>query len=211
MIGRRYLLSITAATALSGAARADGTNLFDLNKSEVMRAEIREKLGVSRSPVEPSRVPAAATRAALAAVPGLTIEEAALLRLCSPFSLFRPWNEYQFKGRDDAGQLVWVRTKPNGGSPLVTRVVPLASVPEKDRAEGTKYAAKHGYTLTSALVVTLAKPSLVRVRMHTYYMLRGVSEQRPGVEDYVWLCGHDGVRMRDLDDMLVKEMGLEGD
>ncbi len=89
--------------------------------------------------------------------------------------------------------------------------MPIAKLPEAAIAEARQVAAKHGYTLTNALVVTRVDRSLFRKPVESmFYYLRGTSASQPGVERLVWLCElKEFPRLRDLDDVSLKLIGLD--
>jgi hypothetical protein len=210
MIGRRFLLSIAAAAALTGSTRAEGTDLLDM-LSEQDQSGVREMMEATRSEIELTRVPPAVTRAALEVVPGMKVEAAAVLRH-RPLAMlrYRQVKEYLVKGRDADGRAVGVRTRANGGPATVTRVVPITSLPDTEIAQGRQSAAKHGYTLTSALLVTRVDRSMFRKPVQTEcYYLRGSSASQPGVERLVWLCELGNPRLKDFDDVSLKLIGLD--
>jgi hypothetical protein len=205
---RRLWLCVVAALALAGPARADGTGLLDLPWPGDDTREDRAFLSAERTPIEPDRLPPKVTRAAAAAVPGLKLREGALLRH-RPITSWRVATEYSLKGRDAAGREVSVRTDEKGGQTFVTRAVPLDAVPAAELSEGKRFAARNGFTLTSALLVTRDERFLVRTSQHETYYLKGTHPGRPGVERFVWLCGRGLFRLRDLDDLMVRSLLLD--
>jgi hypothetical protein len=210
MAGRRLWFSIAAASlalGLSAPARGDGTGLLDIN-SEEERAEMREWLSASRKKVDPSKLPPEVSRAAAESVPGLKVENAAVISH-RPISSFRTTSEYCLNGRDSKGRAVCVRTGLDGSRPTVSRLVPVGEPPAAEVAEGRKYAEKHGYTLTRALVVTRTQRSALRTTTHTMYYLKGTTAREPKQEEFVWLCGKGRFWLRDLDDLIIKQMLLE--
>ena len=199
---RRFVWFSFAAAALSGPALADGTGLIDKPPSEEEQAGIRDFCEVKRQKLEPDRLPASVRRAALEAVPGLRFDEAYRMRH-RPITYFNMHTEFSLKGRDATGHEVTVRTDENGGHPSTTRSVKLPSIPGSVIAEAKPYAAKHGYSLTSALVVTRNERVLLWNSEHITYYLKGTRLDRPGVERLVWLSSQGRFRLRDLDGLML--------
>lgn len=211
MIRRRFLAGLAAATVafeVRGNARADGTSLLDIESPESERQEVRDWLKASAKRIAVGDLPGRVRSKALAAVPGLKLEEALRLQH-RPITGFRSRVQYSVRGRDGLGNLVWIRTEADGSDPVVTRQLPVSQLPEAALREGRTFAAKQGYTLTSALVVTRASRSLLRSEPRVDYYLRGVSAARPDKETYVWLEGSRGFGLKDLDDLMLKQMELE--
>jgi hypothetical protein len=194
----------------SRVAFGDGTGLLDLPGpgEETEATETREWLMAQRRRIEPGRLPAAVIAAARTAEPGLTIEEAFELRH-RPMTYWRVVVEYSLKGRDAKGNPVAVRTADDGSRAILTRNAPLDAVLASDMAEARRFAAKHGYSITSAQAVSRSEKLLWRTKPHVSYYLKGTRPDRPGAERYVWLCGEGRFRVRDLDDLMIRSMGLD--
>jgi hypothetical protein len=205
--GLGIVLSLVCVAAAS-AARADGTGLLDVAEPGKDVTSEREFYQATRREVAPAEVPAAVARAAAEAVPGFKTDQAVVIRH-RPMTSFRVLTEYGLKGHDPAGRAVSVRTAGDGRPPMVTRSAPLKEVPDKTLAEARSFAAKHGYRLTGALVVTRNERFLGRGSVHTTYILKGTSTGRPGAERYVWLGGEGRFWLRDLDDLLVRDLQLD--